>query len=337
MDPRRIRRREFAGEQRNGAVGALSRRRTVSEIPSDLQREYSDALRDYLARPNEQALRRAYEMGRGTLTNGAGVLGIAALHHQALKDVIPGLSREIEEALLIKRAEEVFIESLMPFEMSHRAFREAIEVLRRMNERIEEEAKRIAHALHQEAGGLLASTHLALEELARDLTPQGSERLLLVKRLLDQMDEQLRQLAHEIRPTMLDDLGLLPALDFLAEGISKRSGVAITVEGSTKGRLPPTVETTLYRNVQEAFNNVIRHAQARKVAVIVTREAHAVHCSVRDDGVGFDVSAVTTAHGERGLGHVGMRERLDSLHGTLLITSVQGQGAEVLMYIPLEG
>jgi len=309
----------------------------VSGIPDALQQEYSDALRDYLARPNEQALRRAYEMGRGTLTNGAGVLGIAALHHQALKEVIPGLSAEIEEALLIKRAEEVFIESLMPFEMSHRAFREAIAVLRRMNDRIEEEAKRIAHALHEEAGGLLASTDLALEELSRDLSPGGRERLSLIRRLLGQMDEQLRQLAHEIRPTILDDLGLLPALDFLAKGMSKRSKVAISVEGSTEGRLPPVVETTLYRNVQEALNNVIRHAQAGKAAVIVAREARAIRCSVRDDGVGFDVSAVTAVRGERGLGHVGMRERLDSLHGTLLITSAPGQGSELLMYIPLEG
>ena len=83
----------------------------MSGLPDAIQREYSDALRDYLVHPNEQALRRAYSTGRLTLGNGAGVLGIAALHHQAMKDVIPGLSAEIEEALLIKRAEEVFIES----------------------------------------------------------------------------------------------------------------------------------------------------------------------------------------------------------------------------------
>jgi len=307
------------------------------QVPSDIQDEYSEVLRDYIVRPNEQALRRAYEMGRRTLASGAGVLGIAALHHEALKDVMPSLSAQIEEGLLIKRAEEVFVESLMPFEMSHRAFGDAIAVLRRMNERIEEEAKRIAHALHEEAGGLLSATHLALEELARDLSPEGTERLTLVRRLLDQMDEQLRQLAHEIRPTVLDDLGLLPALDFLASGVSSRSGVAITVEGSTEGRLPSAVETTLYRNVQEALNNVIRHAKANKVAVVVTREAHAVRCSVCDDGVGFDVSAVIAARSERGLGHVGMRERLDSHRGTLLVTSTPGHGAELLMYIPLEG
>jgi signal transduction histidine kinase len=308
----------------------------VSKIPDGLQREYSEALRDYIAHPNERALRRAYKTGRLTLSNGSGVLGIAALHHEALKEVIPGLSETVEESLLIKRAEEVFIESLMPFEMSHRAFREAITVLRRMNERIEEEAKRIAHALHEEAGGLLASTNLALEELARDLSPQGTERLSLVRRLLDQMDDQLRQLAHEIRPTILDDLGLLPALEFLAQGMSKRSGLDITVEGSTGGRLPSAVETTLYRNVQEALNNVTRHADAGTVAVVLAREPRSVRCSVRDDGVGFDVAEVVATRGERGLGHVGMRERLDAVQGTLLITSVPGEGAELLMSIPLE-
>jgi signal transduction histidine kinase len=309
----------------------------VSRITGDMQRRYSDSLQDYLVRPNEQSLRLAYETGRWMLTNGAGLVAMAALHHQALKEAMPVVLPKLEEALLIERAEGVFIESLMPFEMSHRAFSEAIVVLRRMNERIEEEGKRIAHALHEEAGGLLASTYLALEELARDLSPQGTERLALVRRLLDQMEEQLRQLAHEIRPILLDDLGLLPALDFLAKGMSKRSGVPITVEGSTGGRLPTTVETTLYRNVQEALNNAIRHAQAGAVAVIVTREPRAVRVSVRDDGVGFEVSAVTRAQGERGLGLVGMRERLDSLRGTIGITSTSGQGTELLMYVPLEG
>jgi signal transduction histidine kinase len=97
------------------------------------------------------------------------------------------------------------------------------------------------------------------------------------------------------------------------------------------------VETTLYRNVQEALNNAIRHAQAGEVAVIVTREARAVRCSIRDDGIGFEVSASTAAHGERGLGLVGMRERLHSLHGTLGISSVPGQGALLTMHVPLEG
>jgi len=176
----------------------------------------------------------------------------------------PGMSEEIGEELLIKRAEEVLIESLMPFEMSHRAFRQAIVALRRMNERIEEEAKRIAQALHQEAGGLLASTHLALEELARDLSPKGSERLSLVKRLLEQMDEQLGSWpTRSVRPSWTTWVCSPRSISW-RRGCRSGRGWRVTVEGSTEGRLSSAVETALYRNVQEALNNVIRHAKAAR-------------------------------------------------------------------------
>jgi signal transduction histidine kinase len=309
----------------------------VRETPGELEKEYAEALHEYVRQPNEAALLRAYRVGREMLTDGGGVLGIAALHHEALQAILPDLLAGSGDPVIVKRAEEVFIECLVPFEMSHRAFRDTTAALRRMNERIEEEAKRIAHALHQEAGGLLASTNLALEELARDLSPEGSGRLAMVKRLLDQMDHHLRQLAHEIRPTLLDDLGLIPALRFLAEGVSKRSGIEITVEGSSVGRLPPGVETTLYRNVQEALNNVSKHASASNVMVQVVRESNAVRCSVSDNGVGLDESLLMQVGVERGLGHVGMRERLEYLHGTLLIRSVPSEGLELVMYIPLRG
>src|SRR5881628_2466423 len=92
----------------------------------------------------------------------------------------------------------------------------AQEALRRLNETLEEEAKRIAHALHDEAGQLLASVHIALEGVARDLPPSSGRRLKEVKAFLDQIEVHLRQLSHELRPTILDDLGLLPALEFLA-------------------------------------------------------------------------------------------------------------------------
>ena len=96
------------------------------------------------------------------------------------------------------------------------------------------------------------------------------------------------------------------------------------------------METTLYRNVQEALNNVVKHARAGRVMVRVTRESRAVHCTVYDDGVGFDASSAIAVDGERGLGLVGIRERLDSLRGTLDIKSASGKGTELLMLIPLE-
>ncbi len=214
--------------------------------------------------------------------------------------------------------------------------KQAEETLRWLNERLEDEAKRIAHALHDEAGQLLSSVHLALEEVARDL-PQGARaRMRAVKELLDQIEEELRRLSHELRPTVLDDLGLLPALEFLADRVGRRSGLTITVQDKTERRLPPSVETALYRSVQEAFNNIMRHAKAARVKVEIRQEAGSVLCSVRDDGIGFNTAVVKVREGERGLGLMGIRERAGALGGTLEIRSAPGKGTELSISIPLE-
>lgn len=86
-----------------------------------------------------------------------------------------------------------------------------------------------------------------------------------MREVRNQIHGQLRRPSHELRPTVLDDLGLLPGLKFLAEGVSKRTGLTITVEGSTGDRLPPLVETGLYRSLQECLTNVVRHTRARRV------------------------------------------------------------------------
>ena len=213
--------------------------------------------------------------------------------------------------------------------------KQAEQALRSLNERLEEEAKRIAHALHDEAGQLLSSVHLSLDEFAHDLSPEVRGRLHPVKELLDQIEEELRRLSHELRPTILDDLGLLPALEFLADRVARRSGLAVTVQGETQGRLAPMVETALYRSVQEALTNTVRHARAKRVNVEIRRDEDAIHCAVRDDGAGFDVSMVLSRRGERGLGLTGIRERAGALGGTLVIRSAPGKGTELLIAIPL--
>ncbi len=214
--------------------------------------------------------------------------------------------------------------------------RRAQEALRRLNEALEGEAKRIAHALHDEAGQLLAAVYLAVADVCHELPSPARERLGRIWVLLDEVDEQLRRLSHELRPTILDDLGLGPGLDFLAGGTSKRTGLPIAVEGSTGGRLPPAIETAFYRSVQEALNNVTKHAKATCVRIELQREPAAIRCVVRDDGIGFDVPGVQARRGDRGLGLVGIRERLHALGGRLQITSAPGQGTELLMTIPLE-
>lgn len=309
---------------------------------------YMAALEDYLDGAGETALQRAYELGRKALDGGLGVLDMAAVQHRALVKGFLRARTPKEGARMLKAAKHFFAEFVSPFEMAHRGFQEANTALHRLNETMEAQAKQIAHALHDEAGQLLASVHIALREMTREMPPPARQRLLEIHGLLDQIEENLRRFSHELRPTILDDLGLLPAVEFLADGVAKRTGLLIAVEGATEGRLPPPVETALYRCVQEALTNVAKHAQASRVTVWLKRETKGIRCSVGDNGIGFDVSAVLagagqrdlfgarSGRGERGLGLIGIRERVSAIGGTLQITSTPHRGTELRITIPLE-
>ncbi len=131
-----------------------------------LEDQYAAALLDSIRGIGESALQQAYELGRRALTEGLGVLDMAAMYHKALAAVLSLASTQEERTLMLRAAVSFFVESLSPFEMTHRGFRETNTALRRLNQTLEEESKRIAHALHDEAGQLLASVHLALEEVA---------------------------------------------------------------------------------------------------------------------------------------------------------------------------
>src|SRR5881296_3140886 len=202
--------------------------------------------------------------------------------------------------------------------------RRSEEALRRMNETLEEETKRVAHEVHDEAGQLIATAQLALADVAHEMPASSGDSVAKVSRVLDEVADQLRRLAHELRPTVLDDLGLVPALEFLAQGVIKRTALDVRVEGSIDGRLAPIVETTLYRVVQEAIINVGKHAHAQSVVIQVDHEAGHVRCSIRDDGVGFD--AVAQPKGPRGLGLLGIGHRVEALGGRLEIRTRPGQG-----------
>ncbi len=219
--------------------------------------------------------------------------------------------------------------------LSHR---DALRVLSaRYHHAREEEAKRIAHQLHDEAGQITASVHLALAEIGRELPAPGRERLQQVMASLDEIEERLRRLSHELRPTILDDLGLRPALEFLAKGFSARTGIAIRVEGSTKGRVNPLVETAIYRIVQEALTNIARHSSADGATIELTRSREWLRCTIRDDGVGFDTKLVHLGDGgHRGLGLLGVRERLDPLGGRIQIRSTPAAGTELSVAVPLQ-
>jgi len=212
----------------------------------------------------------------------------------------------------------------------------AEQALHHLNEALEEEIKRIAHALHDEAGQLLASVHIGLAEIARDLPPHAAQRLEDVRGLLDKIEEQLRHLSHELHPTILDDLGLRPALEFLADGVSRRTGLQVGVEGSPGARLSTPTETVLYRVVQEALTNVTKHAQATRVSITLARSGRLLRCAIRDDGVGFDAARVLARRGSRGLGLIGIQERLHGVGGRLDIIATPGSGTQLIMSVPAE-
>ena len=203
------------------------------------------------------------------------------------------------------------------------------EALRRLNGRLEHEAMRIASALHDEAGQCLTSAHITLANVARDLPPSARKGLQDVKRDLDAIEGQLRRLAHELRPRILEDLGLAEALKFLADGVARRTGIPVSVDVSLQIRCEPLVETAVYRFVQEGLTNMTKYARATRGTVVLAQDGEKLRCSVSDDGVGFDLSAVQARRDELGLGLLGIQDRLAAVDGTLEIISAPGKGTEL--------
>ena len=263
---------------------------------------------------------------------------IAAIHHEAVRDVFLHGQKDIAEFRdrAVQASAEFLTESLSPYEMAHRGFQEAVSALRQMNDRFEEQIKGIAYAVHDEAGQLLVAVHLALANLATRLPASEKSEIVEIEGLLNSVEKQLRQYSHELRPTVLDDLGWLPAIRFLAESVSKRVNIPIHVDARVTERLPGPAETAIYRVVQEAINNAVKHAQARDIWISVARDGQRLSCSVRDNGVGFDVPALRSQRQRRGLGLTAMQERLNAVGGAVTIESAPGKGTELRISLPME-
>src|SRR5712664_330177 len=299
--------------------------------------EYRSALCGYAAEGGELALGRAYELGRRALEEQLSVVDLASLHHHAVIDLVRTAENEPRKEVMLRISAEFLAECVSPYEMAHRGFQDAVNALRQLNETLEEEIKRIAYAVHDEAGQLLVAVHLALAEVALELPEPQQAQFARIKEMLNQVEKHLRRYSHELRPTILDDLGWIPAIRFLAEGISKRAALPIHIDASVSERLPGAIETTLYRIVQEALTNAVKHAKAGNVWIRAWRENLLLCCSIRDDGGGFDSCQAQARPGRKGLGLVAMQERVTSIGGTLRIESRPGQGTELSIRLPLEG
>jgi signal transduction histidine kinase len=296
---------------------------------------YPEALRNYLGGAGESALQQAYQIGRSALDAGIGLVAIADVHHACLRKLLAQTIANDERDRILTGAAQFFAECTAPYEMTYGGFREANTALRHFNEVLEQEAKRIANALHDEAGQLLVAVYIALQDLCSDV-PAVEPHVLKVTQLLDQIEVQLRRLSHELMPALLNDLGLVPALKYLFEGLAQRSQLQISIDAVPEQRLPRRVETTLYHVAKEALHNVIKHARATAVWIRFQRKAGSISCHIRDNGTGFDPASIPGRRGEHGFGLIGMRERLSVVGGDLQINSANGCGTELVISIPAE-
>jgi len=208
----------------------------------------------------------------------------------------------------------------------------------RLIETQEAERRRVARALHDEIGQALTALKLHLQLLlqaaqASPLTQPLQDSLGRIDRAV----QQVRELSFDLRPALLDDLGLVAALRWYVEREAQRAGfLAEVVADPVDTRLPPALETACFRIVQEALTNVVRHAQARQVRVELHSRGAEVHLVIRDDGLGFDGDTVWSAPVSEGnLGVQGMQERAVIVGGQLDIHSAPGQGTEVHARFPL--
>ena len=211
--------------------------------------------------------------------------------------------------------------------------RVARDTVRRVVEAQELERRRLARELHDETGQALTSILLGLRAIrAAQTDEEAVSAESELRNLVVQALQDVRSLAVELRPSALDDFGLVPALERLARTFEERSGIRTAVEASLADeRLPAEVETVLYRLVQEALTNVVKHAGATSVSVVLARREGGVSAVVEDDGRGFDAEEVRSD----ALGLVGMRERLALLGGTLAVESTPSSGTALLAFVPL--
>ncbi len=219
-----------------------------------------------------------------------------------------------------------------------RAGRERLQTLsRRLVEIQESERRYVARELHDEAGQALTSLMVGLRLLEREAQrPQAVVAgVAELKRMVDGVLENLHRLAMDLRPASLDHLGLVAALRQYAEAVSDQHGLMMQFE--TVGfhdRLPSDVESSIYRMVQEALTNVIRHARATRVDVLLEQRDDKLVVIVEDNGVGFDPTAVMQ-NGRLGL--FGVRERAEMLGGRLVLESAAGAGTTLLVEVPYGG
>jgi len=253
-------------------------------------------------------------------------------------EVLAASNRKLEEEIVRRRAVEKALKN------SERYQRRLHWQLRQLSHQIlragEEERKRISRELHDQVAQTLVGLNVHLESLSREATIRPEhlrERILSMQQLVGKSVEVVHQFARNLRPTVLDDLGLVPALNAFIKEYSERTGIQIQFTPLTPGRmneLDSDSRTVLYRIAQSALINVAQHALADRVNLSIRRLRNGIQMKIKDGGVGFDVDEVLAAKRHQRLGILGMRERVEMVGGQFAVKSVPGHGTTITAKVP---
>ena len=249
----------------------------------------------------------------------------------------------LDERFLVALGQQVGI-ALENADLYHRLEARSVELARlsaRMVEQHEEERRRLSRELHDETAQVFSAVKMELGLLRNDLPDAPAERLDRALELVDTGIRSIRSVVNDLRPSLLDDLGLLPALRSLVTDFGERSGIRVELDAPPA--LPPLskdAELALFRALQEALANVVRHANARSVDVDLVVEPRALQLAVRDDGRGLAEGRAEAAEREGHMGLAGMRERIAALGGSVRVgrgTADGRGGARLEVRLPLAG
>lgn len=210
-------------------------------------------------------------------------------------------------------------------------------LLKSLVEAQEEERRRLARELHDGAGQTLTTLLVRLKTIEnKTAIPHMQKDLQIMQNLVSETIEQIRTLAHQLRPASLEEFGLPLALESLVKDMSKHEGLDALFKCNVKSNeMPDEVEAALYRIAQEGLTNILRHANAAHINLIVERNQQSVIMTIEDDGVGFDPSTLGMESGKRHLGLISMRERAELLGGALDVYTAPGKGTAIRVSVPV--
>jgi signal transduction histidine kinase len=202
----------------------------------------------------------------------------------------------------------------------------------------EKERRLIARELHDEFGQELTSVQLGLQSIARSLRHSSTHtRLNDIMGIIEHVMEQMRNLSRALRPAMLDDFGLVPALEWFAEQQVKRAGLeSEIIADQIQERLPEEIETVCFRVAQEAITNVLRHAHAKRIVVRISLGYEQLELVIQDDGIGFELpEAMKSVSQGHSLGLLSMQERVELIGGQMQIITAPREGTRIQVSIPI--